>query len=146
MEMLVVMAIIGLIVSVSAPSVSAGLDSVRMASATQSIAAFLNSSVNYTERRQRPVELVISPKDRKLSAYSSEPGFERELTLPDGILLEAVLPAIPEELDPTRRLILLPGSPVPGIGIQIANSRGGRRTVRLDPMTGFPRVESVEVK
>ena len=81
-----------------------------------------------------------------LSAYSNEPGFERELKLPDGILLEAVLPPIPDETDPVRRLILLPGGTVPGIGIQIANTRGGRRIVKLDPMTGFPRVESVEVK
>jgi hypothetical protein len=35
---------------------------------------------------------------------------------------------------------------VPGITIQIANQHGGRRRVRLDPMTGFPRVESVEQK
>jgi hypothetical protein len=38
----------------------------------------------------------------------------------------------------------MPGASVPGIGIQIANQRGTRRIVRLDPMTGFPRVESVD--
>ena len=42
-----------------------------------------------------------------------------------------------------RRLILLPGGTVPGIGVQIANSHGSRRVVRLDPMTGYPRIESV---
>ena len=45
-----------------------------------------------------------------------------------------------------RRLILMPGATVPGIGIQIANQRGTRRIVRLDPMTGFPRVESVNAQ
>jgi len=35
---------------------------------------------------------------------------------------------------------------VPGIAIQLANRHGGRRIVRLDPMTGFPRVERVEAK
>jgi prepilin-type N-terminal cleavage/methylation domain-containing protein len=143
MEMLVVMTIIGLIVAVSAPSVGAGIDSVRMASATDSIAAFLNAAVNYSERRQQAVEVVISPKEAKLSAYSNDPGFERELVLPDGILLEAVLPAIAEETDPVRRLILMPGGTTPAIGIQIANRRGGRRIVRLDPMTGFPHTETV---
>ncbi len=142
--MMVVVAIIGLIVAVSAPSMSAGLDSVRMTSAADSVATFLNGAVNRAERRQEPMELVISLKESKLELYSNEPGFTRELKLPEGILIQAVLPKSgddePEEL---RRLILMPGASVPGIGIELANRRGGRKIVRLDPMTGFPRVESV---
>ena len=141
MEMLVVMAIIGLIVAVTTPSVSAGIDSVRMASATDSISAFLNAAVNYSERRQQAVLVVISSKESKLSAWSNEPGFERELILPDGIQIEDQDPERAE-----RRLILMPGATVPGIGIQIANRRGARRIVRLDPMTGFPRAESVQTQ
>ena len=144
MEMLVVMAIIGLIVAVSTPSVGAGIDSVRMASAVDSISSFLNSAVNYAERRQQPVELVFSQREARISAYSGDGGFTRELELPDGILLEAVLPQIPEETE--RRIVLMPGASVPGIGIQIGNRRGAHRIVRLDPMTGFPRVESVDTK
>ena len=40
-------------------------------------------------------------------------------------------------------LMSLPGGSVPGIGVQLANKRGGKRIVRLDPMTGFPRTERV---
>src|SRR5437016_272401 len=54
MELLVVMAIVGLIVAVSAPSVGAGIDSVRLASTSDSISSFLNSAVNHAERRQQP--------------------------------------------------------------------------------------------
>jgi hypothetical protein len=32
---------------------------------------------------------------------------------------------------------------VPGIGVEIVNGHGSRRIIRLDPMTGFPRVEKV---
>lgn len=144
MELLVVMAIVGLIVAVSAPSLGAGLDSVRLASTSDAISSFLNAAVDHAERRQQPVEVIISPKDGRLSAVSNEPGFQREITLPEGIAIEAVLPRMADE-DPeaVRRLILMPGATVPGIGIQFANRRGGRRIVRLDPMTGFPRSESV---
>jgi prepilin-type N-terminal cleavage/methylation domain-containing protein len=145
-EMLVVMAIIGLVVSVSAPSVSAGLDSVRLASATDDIASFLNGAVNRAERRQEPIEMVILPRENRMVIYSNEPGFERELKLPSGVRLEAVLPREDEEPDGGRRLMLLPGGAVPGIGIQVVNERGARRIVRLDPMTGFPRVESVSTE
>ncbi|HJT88160.1 MAG TPA: prepilin-type N-terminal cleavage/methylation domain-containing protein [Bryobacteraceae bacterium] len=144
-EMVVVVAIIALLAGISFPALSAGVDSVRLRSATDSIASFLNGAVNRSERRQQAVEVVISPKDRSLAMYSNEPGFARELTMPEGIVIEQVLPAEPEE-DGPRRLILMPGGTVPGIGVQIANRHGSRRLVRLDPMTGFPRVESVQEK
>lgn len=141
-EMLVVMTIIGLLAGLSYPSVSAGVDSVRLRSATDSVASILNSAVNRSERRQEAVEVVISPKENAISLYSNTPGFERRLKMPEGVTLEAVLPAEPEEEGP-RRLVLMPGGTVPAIGVQIANHHGSRRIVRLDPMTGFPRVESV---
>ena len=143
--MLVVVTIIGLIAGVAAPSISAGIDSVRISTAAESIAGFLNAAVNRAERRQQPMEVLILPKERRLAMYSNEPGFERELKMPDGISIETILPKIDDSLDlqEGRRLILIPGATVPGIGVQIANSHGSRRIVRLDPMTGFPRVESV---
>ena len=143
MEMLVVVGIIGLITAISVPSVSAGIDSVRINSATGSIASFLNSALNQAERRQTAVEVTISVKENRLTAYSAEPGFRRELQLPDGIRIEALLPHFDNE-EPVRRLLLLPGDTAPAIGIQLSNRHGAHRLVHLDPMTGFPRVQRVE--
>jgi type II secretory pathway pseudopilin PulG len=143
--MIVVVAIVGLIVGVSFPSVSAGIDSVRMVSAADSVAAFLNAAVNRSQRREEPVELIIDLRTAHLSAYSNDPTFARELTLPDGITIEAVLSGQASEPtdEPLRRIILMPGGAVPGVGIQLLGKRGARRIVRLDPMTGYPRVEGV---
>jgi prepilin-type N-terminal cleavage/methylation domain-containing protein len=141
-EMLVVCSIIGLIVAVSFPSFSAGLDSVRMSSATGMVSSFLNSALNRAERRQQAVEIIISPKDNLLVMYTNEPGFERRLQMPGGISIQAVLPALGEDApDTPRQLMLMPGATAPGIGILLANQHGSRRIVRLDPMTGFPHVE-----
>jgi prepilin-type N-terminal cleavage/methylation domain-containing protein len=146
-EMVVVVAIVGVIVAVSLPSATAGIDSVRLASATGSVASFLNAAVNRTERRQIPMVVVIEPKENRFSLYSQEPGYTRELKMPDGITIEAVLTGQPvSSEDGARapfRLLLVPGASTPGIGVQLANQHGSRRIVRLDPMTGFPRVESV---
>jgi prepilin-type N-terminal cleavage/methylation domain-containing protein len=142
-EMMVVMLIIAVIVSVSTPSVSAGIDAVRLATATSTVASFLNSAVNLAQRRQRPVELIVSPRENRIQFLSTDAGSGRELTLPDGIVLEAVLPPVADDPEGGRRLLLMPGGVMPGIGIQLANRHGGRRIVHLDPMTGFPRVESV---
>ncbi len=144
-EMMVVVAIIGLMIAISFPSVIAGLDSVRMSSATGTVAAFLNSAVNRAERKQQPVALIISVKDNLIAMYGNEPGSERKLKLPDGVTIQAVLPAIDGETpDQPRQMILMPGGTAPAIGILLANEHGTRRIVRLDPMTGYPRVESVE--
>lgn len=145
-EMMVVVSIMGLIIAISTPSISAGLDSVRLATATDNIASFLNAAVNRAERRQEAIELIISIKDRRLTVLSEQPGFEKELQLPDGVLIEGTLPDLPAEPDGARHLMLLPGASVPGIGIRVANQRGARRIVRLDPMTGFPRIESVSTE
>ena len=146
-EMVVVVAIIALIVGLSFPAASAGLENVRMVSACDSVATFLNAAVNRAERHQQPVELVVSPQEGRLTLYSIEPGFTRELKMPDGGAIEAVLPAV-DGGDPAqpRRILFLPGASVPGISIQLRNRRDAHRRVRLDPMTGFPRVESVPIQ
>jgi prepilin-type N-terminal cleavage/methylation domain-containing protein len=146
-EMVVVVAIIALIVGISFPAASAGVDNVRIVSAGDSVATFLNGAVNRAERHQVPVALVISIKESKLNLYSNEPGFTRELVMPDGVTIEAVLPA-EEGIDPAlpRRILFLPGATVPAIAIQLANRRNAHRRIRLDPMTGFPRVENVVIQ
>jgi endo-1,4-beta-xylanase len=101
LEMIVVVSIIALMVGLSFPSITAGLDSVRMSSATGSVAAFLNSAVTHAQRRQQSVAFVISPKDGLLSQYSNEAEFRREYKLPDGIVIEA-----PEE---AKTFVLMPG-------------------------------------
>lgn len=136
------MTIIALVAGLSFPAVSAGVDSVRLRSATDSVATMLNGAATRAERHQVAVEVVISPKDNVIDLFSTEPGFARELRMPSGVAIERVLPEVPEEEGP-RRLLLLPGGTVPGIGIQLVNSHGARRLVHLDPMTGFPNVESV---
>jgi len=143
-EMIVVVAIIGLMVGIALPSIAAGIDSVRLATATTSVAGFLNAAVTRAERRQQAMEIVISPKDGTMTLYSSEPGYARELKL-ERVRIEAVLPEIPDDPESVRHVLLVPGSTVPGIGIQLGNQRGAHRIVRLDPMTGFPRVESVDI-
>jgi type II secretory pathway pseudopilin PulG len=140
--MVVVVTVIGLIAAVVAPSMQAGLDSVRMASATDNVASFLNSAVNRAERRQQAVAVAILPRENRLVMYSNEAGSMRELTLPEGIAIEAVLTGDPNTGADGTRLILMPGGAVPGIGVQLINQHKNRRIVRLDPMTGYPRIET----
>jgi hypothetical protein len=141
---MIVVAIVGLIAGISFPAVSAGLESMRLASASDSLVSFFNGALTRAERRQEAVELTIAKKANHLTMRSTEPGFERSLEMPDGVRIEAVLPAIPEEPEGPRRFILLPAATIPRFGLQIVNRKGARRIVRLDPLTGVPRIETPE--
>ena len=136
--------IIAVIVAVTTPSIGAGIDAVRLATATSSVAAFLNSASTHANRRERPVELVISAKT--LVYISTDPGSKHELDLPDGITAEAVTSVQSEDAEGDSRWLFLPGGAIPEVAIRLANRHGGRRMVKLDPMTGFPRVEIGETR
>jgi prepilin-type N-terminal cleavage/methylation domain-containing protein len=145
-EMMVVVALIAVLAGVSFPAITAGLDSIRLASAADSLVSFLNAALNRAERRQQAVEVSISIPERTLRMRSTEPRVSRTLELPDGVSIVAVLPEPPQPQEGPRRFLLYPGGTVPRIGVEIAGQKGGRRRVQVDPITGIPRVERVEAR
>ena len=142
-EMLVVVILIALMVGITFPSISCGLDSIRLASAADSVVGFLNSGLNRAERRQQVVEVTIDPKAEALVLRSTELNYERRLTLPDGVLIAAVLPPLQGNAEAPRRFYLYPGGSVPGFGLTLASRKGTRRIVRVDPITGVPRIQKI---
>jgi hypothetical protein len=138
------MTLIAIIAGLTFPAVASGLDTLRLRSASDSIVAFLNKAFDRAERRQRPVEIWISPQDNLITAVSSDAGFEQRLDVPDPIRIVSVQPALPY-VDPatTRRFLLYPGGAPPHIGIEITNTHGRQRLISVDPITGFPRSEPV---
>lgn len=144
MELMVVMAIITLIVGLSFPSTIAGLENLRLAAGARSVAAFMNIAANRTERRQQAIELSVSIRDNAMVMRAADGGFLKKLALPPGIAVRAVWPALAEPTDEPRLFVLQPGGVPPRIGIEIANQRGARRIVRLDPITGVTRIEQPE--
>jgi prepilin-type N-terminal cleavage/methylation domain-containing protein len=141
-ELVVVIALLGLLAGISFPTVSSGLDALRLSAASDSLVSFFNAALNRAERRQQVVEITISKPDRTLSLRSVEPGLARSLELPSGVTIRAVLPPLPQEDDqPLRHILIYPGGALPRVGIEIATPKGGRRIVRVDPITGVPQIE-----
>jgi hypothetical protein len=130
-----------LLVGITFPSVSAGIESVRLASAADSVSTFLGGAANRADRRQEVVEIEILRNQRTLRLRSARPGFEKVLELPDGVEFRRVLPPPREENPNARRFMVYPGGTVPQIAVELANRRGGRRLIRLDPVTGVPQIE-----
>jgi type II secretory pathway pseudopilin PulG len=140
-ETMVVVVLISLMAGIAFPAIMSGVDSLRLNQATTSVVAFVNSGLSRAERREQVVEITISKHDNALFMRSTEKGFFRKLELPDGITLTHVLPEIPEAGDAPRSFLLYPGGAAPRFGVQLANRRNVERIVRVDPITGVPRVE-----
>ena len=141
-ELLVVVALISLMVGISFPAVTSGIDSLRMNAATNGVVTFLNAGLDRAERRQQMVEITISKSTNALEMRSSVAEFQRKFALPDGVRITHILPEA-EDGDPAapRTFVLYPGGTVPGFGIELINRKNVERIVRVDPITGVPRVE-----
>ena len=136
-EMLIVVVIIAAIAGISFPALTAGLASVRLSSASGSVASFLTSTMNRVDRREQAAAIVISPKDNTLAIFTAASGEKPESTLdlPQGISIEG---------DEPRRILLQPGGTVPRVTLILRNDKGARRSVEVDPVTGVPSIRRVE--
>ena len=144
-EMLIVVALIGLVVGISYPSMAAALDSLRMRAASDSIVGFLNVALARAETRQQVVEVLISPQEGTLSARSADGGFNKKLEVAKPIAILSVQPALAADIEAQgqpRRFLMYPGGSVPKISIEIGNSAGRKRLVSIDPITGVPQANA----
>ena len=146
LEMLVVVTLIAVLVGISYPAISSGLETIRLNSDADSVVAFLDGALTRAERRQVMTELVLVPQESKLLARSPEPGFWKELDLPEGITMARIVPDA-SGADPSlpRTFFVYPGGTAPRIGVELRDRRGSRRFVRVDPITGVPVIEKLEV-
>jgi prepilin-type N-terminal cleavage/methylation domain-containing protein len=144
MEMLMVVAIIALLAGLTYPMASSGMESLKLRSAGDDVASFLYQAVGGAERRQEPVEITFQKVEGVIMSRGLRPGSERELALPEGIRIMAVLPEPPGPEQPVRSYFLLPGAAFPQLSVVIANKKGNRKLVKLDPVTGAPDVTALE--
>lgn len=143
-ELLVVVTLISLMIGISFPAITSGVDSLRLNAATNSVVGFFNTGLSRAERRQQVVEITISKTQNELSMRSTEPGFSRKMELPAGVSITHILPELPQNPDAPRSFVLYPGGTVPHFGVALVNRRNVERIVRVDPITGVPIVEHPE--
>jgi len=135
-ELLVVVTIAALLVGISFPAVTSGLDSLRLNSAANGIVSFLNLGLSRAQRREQVVEVTISKTDNSLTMRSSDPGFNRRFAMPEGVTITRIMPELPDEIEASRIFMLYPGGTVPPFGVVLINRRNVERMVQVDAMTG----------
>ncbi len=122
-ELLVVLTILGVMTAVAYPSISAGLDSLRLNAATDEVANVITAAANFAERRQVVVEIRVSNAEVRLLAA----GLDRRFPIPAGLSI----PAAP------RTYFLDPAGNPPALVIDIRNTAGHSRRIRVDPVSGL---------
>lgn len=136
-EMLIVVAIMGAIASISFPALTSGLAGVRLSSASGSAASFLTAAMNNVERREQAAAIVVSPKENRMEVFTAASGEKPANTFqpPSSITFEG---------DEPHRYMLFPGGAFPRISLVLRNERGSRRSVEIDPVTAVPQVRRIE--
>ena len=137
LEMLVVVAIIGAIVGISMPALTAGLAGVRLSSASGSVASFLTGSMNRVERREQAAAIVVDPVKNTIAVFTAASGDKPadSLAMPTGVVIEG---------QEARRFLLYPGGTFPRMEIVLRSEKGARRAVSIDPITVVPSIRRVE--
>ena len=145
LEMLVVVSLIALMVGITFPSITAGMDSLRLRSAAGEVVSMFNSALTRADRLQDAVELNVSLQRRSIASRAIRSNVTRQIDLPQGIHIAHVYPedsrwAFDESGVPVdRHFIVYPNGAVPRIVIDLTNDRGAHRIVMLDPITGVAR-------
>ncbi len=144
LEMLITVALVALIAGLVYPSMTSGLDSLRMRSTSNEVVRLLSAALDRADRRQQVVEIQVLPSDNAIQARTGDGGFFRRITLPEPMRIGAILPAVPGAPQGlARRFLVYPGGTVPAVSIEIVHPKGGRRLVSLDPLTASARAQVV---
>lgn len=146
LELLVALALAGMIMAISFPSVTAGLEGIRLQASGRRVAAFVNAARERAERDQVPVEILIEPGRNQMSALAADGNWQRTLELAEGVRISSVMPALEAGDDPEtapRRFVVIPGVPAPRWRLQLSTERGRSLAVEVDPLTGVPQIEEV---
>lgn len=144
LEMLLVVVLIALLAGLSFPAVNSGLDAVRLRSAADAASSVLHQAAMKSERRQEPVEVIFDKAAGVITVRGLRAGSETAVELGEGITISAVNPEPPGPEQSVRSILLMPGAAFPRIEVVVANRRGNRKAVVLDPVTGAPSVSAVE--
>jgi prepilin-type N-terminal cleavage/methylation domain-containing protein len=147
LELMVTLALAGLVLAISFPSFMGGLDGVRVQATARRVGAFINAAHARVEREQEPVEILVDLKNNRLSALSARGDWQRDLALEAGVQLTGVLPAPPAGAPPAGvppdeplRFVILPGVPGPRLQVQLTGRVGHTATIEMDPISGVPEI------
>jgi len=135
MEMLVVMTIIGLLASVATPAVTAGMETVKLRTSAERLAATLRLARVSAVRTRHYFQVTVDPQARRVELRDLESDFVRDWQLPETVSMK---------LQRSLLLQFAPDGSVPSLHMELENSRRRIVAVDLDAFTALPSVRTAD--
>lgn len=135
-EMMIVVTLVALVAGLSYPSISSGIETLRLRAAGDAVVGLFNTSVARADQRQQPVEIQILQREGVLTARSADMGFTRRVEIAKPLVITDIVPHVPANVEDLRRVIIYPGGGAPRIGVEISTPQGRKRVISIDPITG----------
>ncbi len=129
-ELLVTITIVALMVSISYPTMTRGLDGIRLKTAVDRAGTFFNAARQAANRRQEPVQFTVDPERNQLTTLSADGDWEDRL-----VLDESTEVAFPPKI---QSLILYPGDPPPEFRLFLKTHDGSGAGLKVNVFTGVP--------
>ncbi len=133
-EMLVAVTLVALLAAVAAPSVGSGVDTVRLQSTAERMAATLRTGRDRARRSHHYMEVSVDPQTREVALRDLEAGSMSAWEIP---------PAIEVKSEKRVAFMLYPDGGAQAMRVSFENSRGRRLEVVMDPFTLFPAVKEL---
>jgi type II secretory pathway pseudopilin PulG len=127
-ELLVVVALIGLMVSISFPTLTTGLDGFRLRAAVDRAGTLFQQARVEADRRQQPVQFTADPESNQLRALAVDASWRETLDLADGVRIVQPLGR--------QSWMLYPATPAPQVRLLFEAQTGGRRGFSINVFTG----------
>ena len=129
-ELLIVMAIVGLMLGIAYPNVSSGLDGIRLKTNVSRAGAFWAAARQRADRFHEVVQVTVDPKANELRALAAESPWKSAYKFDESIRIAGLQ-------EPVRYLIY-PGTPSPQFELRLASTSGGVSGLRVNVLTGVP--------
>ncbi len=129
-ELLIVMAIVGLMLGIAYPNVSSGLDGIRLKTSISRAGAFWASARQRADRFQEVVQVTVDPAGQELRALAADSAWRDSYKLDPSIRIAGLKEPV--------HYLLYPGTPSPQFELFLEASSGGRGGLRVNVLTGVP--------
>lgn len=129
-ELLIVMAIVGLMLGIAYPNVSSGLDGIRLKANVSRAGAFWSAARQRADRFHEVVQVTVDPKANELRALAADSTWREAYQLDESIRIAGLQ-------EPVRYLIY-PGTPSPKFELRLTSTSGGSSGLRVNILTGVP--------
>ena len=127
-ELLVVVALIGLMLSISYPTLTTGLDGFRLRGAVDRAGTLFQQARLEADRRQQPVQFTADPEANQLHALAVDSSWRETLAFADGVRIVQPLGR--------QSWMLYPATPPPQVRLLLEAQSGGRRGFSINVFTG----------